>query len=169
MWPKVENFSLKKIIAFFNPSLKIARFYEDGHEYLQPVLQRPPTGSWCSILQSLIPTGGSRHAHGEDHSAGGTSKVQGEGEEANQRCVYTTRRTYAHQNPVVGFPHHTPDTRQCLDGLTSETSKNLDTSIVLEKFSPRNSFFDCKSRKTRSGGWAPRGMVCDRYLKCLKI
>ena len=39
MWPKVETF--RKKVNFFNPSLKIARFYEDGHE--------------CSILQSLEP------------------------------------------------------------------------------------------------------------------
>ena len=69
----------------------------------------PDLGVVSSRVQS--PTGGSRRAHGEDHSAGGTSKVRGKGEEANQRCVYTTRRTYAHQNPVVGLPHHTPDTR----------------------------------------------------------
>ena len=72
--------------------------------------------------------------------------------------VYMTRRSYTRSNPVVGLPHQTPDIHQCLDGLTSETSKNLDTSIILEKFSPRNSFFDCKSSKTRSGRWAPN--VC---------
>ena len=104
----------------------------------------------------LSPTAGARHAHGEVHTAGGTLKVRGEGKEANQRCVYTTRRTYPHQNPVVGFPHQTPDIRLCLDGLTSETSKNLDNSIILEKFSPRNSFFDCKSSKTRTGGRDPK-------------
>ena len=107
----------------------------------------------------LSPTGGARYAHGEAQSAGGISKVRGEGKEVNQRCVYTTHRTYPHQNPVVGLPHQTPDIHQYLDGLTSETSKNLDTSIVIEKFSPRNSFFDCKSSKTRPGGWAPNRCV----------
>ena len=104
--------------------MNIYNLFSKGH--------RPDLGVVSSRV--LSPTGGSRHARGEDHSAGGTLKVWGEGEAVNQRCVYTTRRTYAHQNPVMGFPHHTPDTCQCLDGLTSETSKNLDTSIVLEKF-----------------------------------
>ena len=126
--------------------MNVYNLFSKGH--------RPDLGVVSSRV--LSPTGGARHAHGEVHSAGGTSKVRGEGEEVNQRCVYTTHRTYPHQNPVVGFPHQTPDIHLCLDGLTSETSKNLDTSIVLEKFSPRNSFFDCKSSKTRMGGRDPK-------------
>ena len=71
------------------------------------------------------------------HTAGGTIEVRGEGEEANKRSVYMTRNSYTHKKPSGGVSSPNPRHAECLAGLTSGTSKNLDTPFVLEKFTPR--------------------------------
>ena len=57
-------------------------------------------------------------------TAGGTIEARGEGEEANQRSVYTTRNSYTHKKPSGGVSSPNPDTPSDWLGLTSETSKN---------------------------------------------
>ena len=106
--------------------MNVYNLFSKGH--------RPDLGVVSSRV--LSPTGGAKHAHGEVHSAGGTSKVRGEGE--------GTR----------------PQTYTCVWMVSLvRLVRTLDTSIVLEKFSPINSFFDCKSSKTRTGRRDPKWCV----------
>ena len=152
MWPIRLKLSDKKVILFLTLPLKSQDFMRMEMNVYNLFSKRPLTGSWCSILQtSLSPTGGARHAHGEVHSAGGTSRIRGEGEEVSQRCVYTTHRSNTHNNPVVGLPHQTPDIHQCLVASLVRLVRTWILPSFVEKFSPKNSFFDCKSSKIRMG------------------
>ena len=100
------------------------------------------------------------------HSTGGTLKVRGEGEEANQRCVYTTRSAYTHKNPVVGFPHQTPDMPSVWLVSLVRLVRTWILHPFLRNFSPRNSYLTASPQKSGRGGWAPKGVLCAQYLSC---
>ena len=87
-----------------------------------------------------------------------------------QRSVYTTRRSYTHWNPVVGFPHHNPRHSPVSGWHTSCDTMNLDTSIVCgEILHSENSFFGQSPPRTRLGGWDPKGVIVLGVVLWLKI
>ena len=78
---------------------------------------RPCLGVVSRLQIVLSPKDGARHAHGKVHSAGGILKIQGEGGEAVQGCVYTTQTPYILTGTQWrGSLTTTPDIQLCLAG-----------------------------------------------------
>ena len=67
---------------------------------------------------------------------------------------------------MVGSPHQTPDTHSVWLVSLVRLVRTWILHPFLRNFSPRNSYLTASLQKPGRGGWAPKGVLCARYLSC---